>query len=73
MVADVVTEDVDRLAIPLAVVSRLQAASDNGKRHDLQGPSPQAQLQYSNLAGKMLRMVNELRATGQLGMHAHVK
>lgn len=67
MVADV-TEDADRLSIPLAVVSRLQAASDNGKRHDLHGPSPQAQLQYSNLAGKMLRMVNELRATGQLGM-----
>lgn len=68
MVADVVTEDTDRLSIPLAVVSRLQAASDNGKRHDLHGPSPQAQLQYSNLAGKMLRMVNELRATGQLGL-----
>lgn len=68
MVADVVTEDTDKLSMPLAVVSRLQAASDNGKKqqqHDVHGPQPQSQLQYSNLAGKMLRMVNELRATGQ--------
>jgi hypothetical protein len=67
MVADVVTEDTDKLSMPVAVVSRLQAASDNGKKqqHDVHGPQPQSQLQYSNLAGKMLRMVNELRATGQ--------
>jgi hypothetical protein len=67
MVADVVTEDTDKLSMPLAVVSRLQAASDNGKKqqHDVHGPQLQSQLQYSNLAGKMLRMVNELRATGQ--------
>jgi hypothetical protein len=64
MVADVVTEEADKIpAMPVAVVSRL-ASSDNGKRHDMHGPLPQAQLQYSNLAGKMLRMVNELRATG---------
>jgi uncharacterized protein with NAD-binding domain and iron-sulfur cluster len=67
MVADVVTEDTDKLSMPLAVVSRLQAASANGKKqqHDGHGPQLQSQLQYSNLAGKMLRMVNELRATGQ--------
>lgn len=67
MVADVVTEEADKIpAMPgTAVVSRL-GPSDNGKRHDLHGPLPQAQLQYSNLAGKMLRMVNELRATGVL-------
>jgi hypothetical protein len=68
MVADVVTEETERLSMPVAVVSRLQAAtSDNGKKqqHDVHGVLPQAQLQYSNLAGKMLRMVNDLRATGQ--------
>lgn len=64
MVADVVTEEADRIAAVPALASRQAPSSDNGKRaHD--GLQPQAQLQYSNLAGKMLRMVNELRATGQ--------
>lgn len=70
MVADVVTEDTDKLAMPVAVVTRMHTASDNGKHHDLHGPLPQAQLQYSSLAGKMLRMVNELRATGWSGWKA---
>jgi len=70
MVADVVTEDTDKLALPVAVVTRMHPASDNGKQHELHGPLPQAQLQYSNLAGKMLRMVNELRATGWSGWKA---
>lgn len=68
MVADVMTEETERLSMPVAVVSRLQAAtSDNSKKqqYDVQGVLPQAQLQYSNLAGKMLHMVNDLRATGQ--------
>lgn len=63
-------EESDKLSAPLAIVSRLHtpSLSDTGKQrpgdHSMHGPLPEAQLQYSNLAGKMLRMVNELRATG---------
>jgi hypothetical protein len=76
-IGDVVVEEAAQLCLPAAVASRLQGsnlvvnssshAAGNKLAHDLHSPQPQAQAQYSNLAGRMLRMVNELRATGAAG------